>query len=136
MKSAKKILFITDDLSTWGHKQYTDHLDFFNKESGEDRLGLKFDIIASFEDFKTCNGYDLVMIDYGLVGNSENAITILQKIYNTGIKMAWVGGLGGSNHYNEDARKLYPRQKFLHNLPSAPIGIDDVLDMIYEIFED
>ena len=113
-----KVLWITDDRVAEDFEDYN--------EMESEQWFVSVDIINVFK-YKA--GYDVVMIDYGMLGdeykNSQEEmrrIKVLQEYYATDIKMVWCGGLGGNKHYQNAVIIDFPRQKFLHNLKSLPLN--------------
>jgi hypothetical protein len=98
-----KILYITDDLYSDGSRLVEHYARWYDIT-----IISKKEMLTSvaFSD------YDATVIDYGMIGDDG---PLLQRIYQSGSKMVWCGGMPG--HYNADARKVHPRLKFLHNLP-------------------
>lgn len=98
-----KILYITDDLypdGSWLVEHYAPWYEII--------IIPKKEMLTSI----TFADYDATVIDYGMIGDDG---PLLQRIYQSGSKMVWCGGMPG--YYNADARKVHPRMKFLHNLP-------------------
>lgn len=140
-KITKKILFISDDFEGFvDYGKITAEQHLRDKIShGEyysfDNNYLKFDVdLAEKFSEVTIKKYDAVLVDYGLIGNkhTENAIEILMDLHNTGAKLAWCGAM--SECYSKDARKIFPKRKFLHNLPACSICGDDILWLLYCLF--
>jgi hypothetical protein len=143
MKVLKKILFITDDWNEFNFKCKRKLCEkgnyFYNKESNW--LRFKFFLRKDFVELQK-REYDAVLIDYGLIDNkyrlinSKPVISFLQDYYMEGIKLAWVGGLGGLDKYNMSAQIDFPQNSFLHKLPTSSTGHEDILYLLYRIFED
>ncbi len=136
MKKEKKILFITDDFDkiSWQSKKKLCEPGNIYYNEKTNYLKFKFDKIDSFENLDKRKKYDAILIDYGLIGDKKENIEILQLLYSKEIPLAWVGGLGGSLHYNKDAKLMFPKQKFLHNLYSSSTGHEEILFLLYGIF--
>lgn len=135
-KQLKKILFVTDDFGNHAWKIRKELTEPGNVYYGRKSnwLKFKFDKVKSFDKIDHRKKYDAVLIDYGLIGDKKDNITFLQKLYAKDIPLAWVGGLGGCGRYNEDAKKMFPRHRFIHNLPSSTTGHEDMLFLLYDIF--
>ena len=113
------VLFITDD--------FDDLLLDILRSNIDNKMNL-----SKIREFKFIKNMDYVLVDYGLISNDEKqAIKVLRQYYNNDIKLIWCGGLHG--RYNEDAKKLFPRLKFLHNLPEC--SLDDFYYTITRIEE-
>ena len=41
----------------------------------------------------------------------------------------WCGGLNG--RYNDDAKKMFPKRKYMHNLPECSIDAEDIIFCLY-----
>ena len=57
-----------------------------------------------------------------------------KRMAQSGAKLAWCGAM--SERYNSDAKRLFPKLKFLHDLPWAPLGdfgwlLDHIFDNDY-----
>jgi hypothetical protein len=116
-----KVLWITDDF-----KEY--HIDLQIKRARHWFIDLEI-----IDVFKYKSGYDVVMIDYGMLGggsrfdNEEHRrIRVLQDYKATDIKMVWCGALGRGDYYTNAVIQDFPRNKFLHNLPSLGFGDPEV----------
>ena len=140
-KMKKKILIISDDYRT-GYDdmdpfEYVKEGNYYYDDESN-YLGFEVDLIETFKDFKSCDGYDAVLIDYGLVGEGavgggEEALKKLQQMYVSGTKMAWCCAMAG--YVRDDIKKVYPKMRFLHALPCCSIGSDEILWMLYHLFE-
>jgi hypothetical protein len=125
------VLFITDDYDDLKEEMVRQISpgEYFHHE-GDNYLEFEITIIEDIAGFS--GKYDAVLIDYGLTWERED---ILTKIFLSGAKMAWVGGLGG-DYYNRDARRMFPDALFLHHLlTSDGISADNVLEVLYRLFE-
>jgi len=63
--------------------------------------------------------------------------TKLEKMTENFGCVIWCGGLNG--RYNEDAKKLFPDRKYLHNLPECsinPTNAQGILDILYNNYRD
>ena len=107
-----KVLWITDDYER-GMTQNT-----FKQNAKDWFVDLYFTNVFKYKD-----GYDVVMIDYGMLGGNKKAdkeemrnIKVLQDYNATEIKMVWCGGLSG--RYEEAVRIDFPKNKFLHTIRS------------------
>lgn len=133
-KVLKQILFITDDFSQTDFEfkcSCCEHgIYFYNAENNW--LKFKFEMADSFARFVSFD-YDAILIDYGLLGDDANSIDKLFKAHEKHIPLAWVGGLGG--WYNTDVKRMFPKLKFLHNLPETGVSSDDILYLLYGIFK-
>lgn len=138
-KEIKQILFFTDDFEdnfNWKitKKDVDNGIYFYNNENNF----LKFNLIRVKTFKNIINTYDCILIDYGLLDSQRRLkenINFLEKQFKNKIPMAYVGGLGGCNRYNEDAKFLFPKQKFLHNLLESDIFSNDIKRLLYRIFE-
>lgn len=140
-KITKKILFISDDF-----EGFVDYGKITAEQHLRDKIGqgeyysfdnnyLKFDVDLAEEFSKVkIKKYDAVLVDYGLIGNkhTKKAIEKLMDLHNTGAKLAWCGAL--SDGYSKDARYVFPKRKFLHDLPACSICDDDILWLLYSLF--
>jgi hypothetical protein len=101
------VLYITDDLAD----SQKDHI---HKYMDGD-YGLT---IVDDDNWKKMNYllYDIIIMDYGMLGDEEN---LLRKMKQSGAKLGWCGAM--SERYNEDAKRHFPKLRFLHDLPYAPI---------------
>lgn len=108
MACKPKVLFITDDLTD----RYGEQIARNYAEWWEITVVEK---LSELDNYSYAD-YAVTMIDYGFI-HDEN---LLRKIHASGTKMAWVGGL--PEHYAADAKRMYPRCKFLHNLPCANLS--------------
>ncbi len=130
-KVLKKILFFTDDFDQEMLDMSCSDGDFFyNDESNWCRF--KIEKITSFKEVDRRKKYDVVLIDFGLLGNREKQgeeenIEGLRYFHNKGIPLAYVGGL--PERSNAEARRFFPRIKFLHNLPCS--SLSDMEFMLY-----
>ena len=83
--------------------------------------------------------YDAVFIDYGFIDNCHTAtdwnLDIIKEYHKKNIPLVWCGGLGEYNRYNNDARSMFPKKKYVHNLPSCGIGFQEILLVLQELFE-
>ena len=138
-KVLKKVLFISDDFDSMIMDRFLITKKFvepgniyYSKESNW--LKFKIDLIKSFQDIKKkkIKDYDCILIDYGLLGDKKENIKIITDIHNKQIPIGWCGGL--SARYNDDAKDMFPKLKFLHNLPSSSTGHEEILFILYEIF--
>ena len=75
--------------------------------------------------------YDVVLIDYGLVGKD---IETIERIYLK-FNIAWTGALPGSM-IKEDIRKLYPDKTHLLVLPFADLDATDISYCIWRIIDE
>jgi len=129
-KTTKKVLFITDDYDSKNEmiRQISSGDYFFHEEYNY----LSFDL-KIIEKITNYDGgiYDAVLIDYGLV---NDRLDILNLIYRTGAKMAWVGGLG-CNYYNDDIKKRHTNIEHLILPTSEGISVDNVLEILYILFD-
>jgi len=105
-----KVLWITDDYER-GNTQNS-----FKETSKHWFIDLYFSNV-----FKYKPGFDVVMIDYGMLGgeikgDSEELrkIRVLQDYNATDIKMVWCGGLSG--RYQESSIIDFPINKFMHKI--------------------
>lgn len=94
-------------------------------------LRFKLDIKKTFKISKI-SMYDGILIDYGFIGRKEEAIELLQEAKTRNIQLAWIGGL--PEHYNKDAQAMFPRLRFIHNLPVSGICNEDILFLLYGMF--
>lgn len=140
----KKILFISDDFTSClcNRKSVESRLRMrvgpgnrYYKECKANWLKFNIDLIESFDGCKL-TGYDAILVDYGLIDNTEN-MKKLKSAKLGGTLIAWVGGLGGSmgDWYNKDAKKMFPTFKSLHNLDNSDIDDDNMLSLLYRLFE-
>lgn len=101
----KKVLWITDD-----QIDHADlHINIFKR--------FNLDLTLT-EKFYYKKDFDLVLVDYGNLGNYENAVEILREYYLQNIPILWTGGLGGSYRYENDCKKMFPKEKWLHKVES------------------
>lgn len=137
VKQSKRILFITDDFdnNAWQIRKKLCESGNIFYDSKSNYLKFKFDKVKTFEEIDNRKRYDVILIDYGIIGDKEKNIEFLESFWLKGILLAWVGGLGGSNRYNEDAKVMFPKQTFLHNLPSSNTGHEGILLLLYDLFE-
>jgi len=110
-----KILILSDDL---GDK---DHIKIYNEIYGG---GGCYDSIIEFEyvgyeEIVYEKGHDIILIDYGLMGDSSNNVDILRKYYADGTPMFWFGGL--SSHYMDACKKDYPKIRFMHQITALDL---------------
>lgn len=115
-----KILFMTDDFQD-------EFLEDIKEQNHMYEITFIKRIINMY-DYPFSN-YDAVVMDYGLMGEDTY---LFQKIYQSGVKMAWCGALSG--RYNGDARRMFPKLRFLHHLLSA--DIDEIPWLFDTLFED
>ncbi len=132
-KIVKNVLIISDDFE-YGLDNRLKNGDFYSCK--EDNI-YKFNAIL-VESFDTpiYKKYDAVLVDYGFItdsGEEKLAIKKLQEIVCKKIPLAWVGGLAG--HYDADCKKIFPKLKFLHNLPSSFTGRDDIMYLLYNLIK-
>lgn len=145
MKPIKEVLYLTDDLDEMILKREKKRIEsgiyFYHKE--ENWLKFKLTISREFADFiDHYQVFDAILVDYGLLGTrfpgysrrNELAVKFLKKVYlKSEIKLAWVGALSG--RYNDDAKRFFPEYEFLHNLPYADIGSENILFLLYDLFK-
>lgn len=93
---------------------------------------FNIDILSSFKNINV-NKYSAILVDYGIIGGDEEeeAIGLLKNASIKNIPLAWVGKF--YNLYNSDAKKMFPKLKFLHNLPSSGTDARDVLKLLYSL---
>ena len=114
----RKILWITDDQIN--HRNiYVEHW----KEVGELILTNKF-IVKDNIDF--------VIVDYGFLDKIEN-VNILKEYHLNKIPIVWSGGFGGTDRYSEDSKKVFPNEKWLHNIES--ISLSNLMWYVDNYFE-
>jgi hypothetical protein len=41
----------------------------------------------------------------------------------------WCGGLNG--HYNDDIKRLFPKEKYMHDLPECSISSESIISTLY-----
>jgi len=133
-KEIKKVLFITDDIREDDWDDLIDDLKQGEYYYTSDSNKFEFELTMK-KDFKINNPYQYhaVLIDYGLVDNEKN-MKILEKIYNKGIPMAWIGGLPHCMIV-EDVEKMFPEFDFAPTLMGGGIGTDDILFTLYKILQ-
>ena len=102
----KKVLWITDDLIIYEDIICKEKFKYYS-------LDLTLSELFFFED-----SFDLVLVDYGHVGDETNAIEVLRKYYLEDIQVIWTGGLGGGDRYQNDCKKMFPKEKWLHKIKS------------------
>lgn len=103
-----RILYITDDLSDFSKERWL-------KAMGDDYSLTIIDVPEwRNEDFTK---YDAIVMDYGFMGDD---VYHWRRIAQSGAKLGWCGAM--AQRYNTDAQRLFPKLKFLHNLPSAELG--------------
>lgn len=73
------------------------------------------------DDFIFRSDVEYVLIDYGFVDNQKN-MDVIKQFYLAGIPILWTGGLGGSGHYPNDCKKMFPKDKWAHKIPSYDLG--------------
>jgi len=138
-KVLKKILIISDDYdmdSRLGHGhsiiKAVEPGNYYYSNTNANNLKFKLDIIESWHNLKVAK-YDAILVDYGFVGgdDEEKAIEVLQDIAIKKIPLAWCGAMAG--RYREDVKKLFPKLRFLHDLPFCGIGSDEILNLLYRL---
>lgn len=102
-----KILWINDDF-TENKNRY--------KELWED-VG---ELIMT-KEFKLIDNIDFVIVDYGCLNNTENA-NVLKKYHINNISIIWTGGFGGTDKYPNDVRRMFPKEKWMHEIESIDLG--------------
>lgn len=135
-KIKKKILLISDDFDEDSFATFKKLVDEGNYFYAEESNYLSFDVkhIQSFEHIKNnaLKEYGAYLIDYGLVGNDKNNVELIRKMTDDFGIVIWCGGLNG--RYNEEAKRLFPNRKYLHDLPECSIEADNVLFALYKAF--
>ncbi len=115
----KKVLYITDDLSEWGKEQCLRYM--------EDDYNLTICDTPMWRDLDFTL-YDAIVMDYGFMGED---IYHWKRMAQSGAMLGWCGAM--ANRYNEDAKRLFPKLKFLHNLPWAPLNdLGWLVDYMFE----
>lgn len=112
----KKILWINDD--------FINHYLLKKKRWRLHNLNL----IMS-KDFIYDKEVSLVVVDYGLLAGEHmadmNNVKILRKYFDNKIPLVWSGGLGGSDFYTRDCKKVFPLINWLHSIESE--SLEDLL---------
>ena len=132
-KVLKNILIISDGFlqSELTQKRCRGGNIYYAKDSNWLRFNI--DIRRTFKiPVSKLRKYDAILIDYGFIGRKKEAIELLQEAKTKNIQLAWVGGL--SDHYNKDAQIMFPRMKFMHNLPTSNIDSEEILFLLYGMF--
>lgn len=130
-KSLRNVLLISDNFKDKDAEVFKKKVEPGEYYSGKQANLFRFniDIINSFKNIDVTK-YHIILVDYGLIGDEEeNAIELLKKASVKKIPLAWVGKF--YNLYNNDAKKVFPKLKFLHNLPSSSTETGDVLKLLY-----
>ncbi|MEN6620639.1 MAG: hypothetical protein ABFD50_03680 [Smithella sp.] len=135
-KSKKCILLISDDFTDKDAENFKKKIEPGEYYSREEANIFKFsvDIINSFKNIDI-DKYQAILVDYGVIGGDEeeDAIELLKNASVKNIPLAWVGKF--YNLYNYDAKKVFPKLKFLHNLPSSSTEEKDVLTLLYSLIK-
>ena len=130
-KTVKNILIVSDDfLYPKLTKKSCEPGDIYYNDD-KNWLRFKIDIKKTFK-VPRISKYDAILVDYGFIGRKEEAIELLQDAYTKGIPLAWVGGV--PPRYNKDAQIVFPRMKFIHNLPTSSIDDEEILFLLYGMF--
>ena len=146
-KLSKKLLFWTDDFDkyAWEFRKKKIEKGNYYYDKNSNYLKFECDIIPHIRYLDNRKRYDAVLIDYGLLdtiksgdGDSEKSvkelnIEFLQDCFTRGIKLAFVGGLCGK--YCEDAKRVFPKLRFLHNIPESSTRTEEILYLLYNLFE-
>lgn len=129
----KKVLFISDDFR---EDIWEDMVEDFKKEESyykneSPKVSFLIEKIESFKDCKLSNikGYDLVAIDYGLVGNNKNMETVEKIACMT--KCLWVGALG--DMIKSDIKEKFPEYALAQSLEVSDIDTDMILFNFYNV---
>lgn len=132
-KTLKRILIISDDFHYPDllHKGIEPGNIYYNDD--QNWLRFKITLKETFKATKPKN-FDAILIDYGFIGSKSAAIDLLQEAHSQDVPLAWVGGL--PEHYNRDAQETFPKLKFIHNLPFSSIFNEDILFLLYAMFEE
>ena len=117
-----KVLMLTDDFSDDGIKTFIH----------EDNLEYDITVYTTREELneKSFNGFDAILIDYGLLGDDKY---LVKKLLKTKSVLAWYGAL--ADRCNKDAKKVFPDEEYLHSLISANLSelcwlLDEIRDKI------
>ena len=137
-KKLKKILIISDDYQNDFFKQSTlkkiNSGKYFAGNGFHNGLGNKYkfktELVESFKNIKITK-YDAIIVDYGLIGGDEEdiAIELLRNCNAKNILLIITCAL--CLRYREDVKKVFPKFKFIHDLPVCDIGADDILYSLY-----
>lgn len=135
-KSFKCVLLISDDFTdkdAAAFKKIIEPGEYF-AEKRANIFKFRVDILSAFKNINI-DKYHAILIDYGLIGGEEeeDAIELLKNASVKNIPLAWVGKF--YNLYNSDAKKLFPKLKFLHNLPGSGTEVKDVLRLLYSLIK-
>ncbi|HED05815.1 MAG TPA: hypothetical protein ENI61_03930 [Ignavibacteria bacterium] len=128
----KNILFISDNFRD---SQYN----YFNslKELVEENGKYKIFLANRFSRINNKIMFDAVFIDYGFIDNCFNTfqycLNKIEMFYKNNIIIVWCGGL--PKKYNDDAKQLFPKLKYLHNLISCRSSYDEVIFTLDKIFK-
>ena len=136
-KTIKNVLFITDDIRESLKDNIKEKFKQGNYYYDEELNKYSFDVIIqeSFSD-NIDKKWDVILIDFGLLDDNKKLISnieILKLFYRKKIPMIWCGGL--SNRYNGEAKLLFPKLKFLHDIPSVGLDNDDIMYELYQVLK-
>lgn len=135
-KILKNILLISDDFKENDIAAFKKVVEpgnyYYEREANIFRFNI--DILSTFRNINI-DKYHAILIDYGFIGGDEeeDAIELLKNARVNNIPLAWVGKF--YNLYNSDAKKVFPKLKFLHNLPVSGTEVKDVLNLLYSLIE-
>lgn len=113
----KRVLILNDELGAY------DIIETYNEvysESGMYDGNMQFEYIG-FTYMKFLSTVDVVLVDYGMIGNFEESVHILQQFYAAGIPIFWMGGLSCNEYYEHDCLRMFPRIKFMHQIKSISL---------------
>jgi len=134
IKIEKNVLLISDD---FGDRHFETVKSMFKRRNGED---VKFNLFLAetFRKIPKNIKIDIVLVDYGFIDNCFNKIEyclgVLDKFYLEEIPLMWCGGL--YDNYNDDAKGMFPRKRYLHNLPSTSTSATDMFYALERFFKD
>jgi hypothetical protein len=137
-KTLKKVLFWTDDFNEHAmqiRKELIEPGIFYSFDEGN-RFTFKLDFVKKLAIAKqhySENKYDVIMIDYGLLGDEVGSIQFLAEAHKNSVKLAFCGGMAAS--YSRDCKKIFPDAEFLLCIPACSTTAEEMLWCLYGLFK-